>query len=666
MPSGRIGPLCLAFTLLPAPGWLWAQPAAGAGSRPLTRHERAEQAVARLTFGARPGEVERVQAMGVGAWIQEQLHPERIDDSALERQLSLYPAMEMSQRQRMADFPSAALLRAVAAGMVSAPSDPAEGAIYRNGLAMLEKREGRQPPKALAGDAGGELVNEDPGNRAGFAAQILALPPVERLARLEGLPPEQLRGFMRKLTGRQRLELTAGMTPRQRETALALVNPEGVVVRELLDTRLLTDLYSRRELQAVMTDFWLNHFNVYLKKGPFPAWYLADYGQTAIAPRALGRFEDLLVATAESPAMLFYLDNYSSIGPESPAAIRAREAPKARRRDLGLNENYARELMELQTLGVDGGYTQADVVAVAKVFTGWTIADPWQGGGFVFSPQRHQPGPKYVLGHTIAENGENEGLEVLHLLAANPATARHLSRELAVRFVGDDPPPALVARMTAAYLHSDGDIREVLATLFASPEFWSRKYYRSKVKTPEEFVLSAVRATGGEVRNSAPVLQAMDELGMPFYGCQTPNGYPWTGRSWLNAGDLLGRMNIALALASNRLGVLADFDDLMRIAGPDELSAAGKGARLAQALLEVEPNPQTRKAVLAQVEAEHSGAGLVVGEGMPAPGNLQPSAFRDRALEGSTDSSSPVPPPSDRQAALIAGLFLGSPDFQKR
>ena len=653
---GRIGPLCFAILFLTAPGRPRAhsQAVAGGPAGSLTGQERAEQAVARLSFGARPGEVARVQTMGVGNWIQEQLHPDRIDDSALESRLSLYPAMGMSSRRRMEDFPSAALLRAVEDGRLTPPTDPAEVAIYRNGLAALETRQGKQPLQGPAGDAGGAM------------AQIPALPPGERLARLEGLTPERLRGFLRGLNARQRSELTAGMTPRQRETALALVNPEMVVTGELLDSRLLTDLYSRRELAAVMTDFWLNHFNVYLKKGPFAAWYLVDYWQTAIAPRALGRFEDLLVATAESPAMLFYLDNQSSIGPDSPAAQRARQAPPGRRRELGLNENYARELMELQTLGVDGGYTQKDVIEVAKVFSGWTIADPRQGGGFLFVPQRHQPGPKYVLGREIAEQGQNEGLEVLHLLAASPATARHLSRELAQRFVGGDPPPKLVARMTATYLHTDGDIREVLGTLFASREFWSRKDYHSQVKTPEEFVLSAVRATGGEVRDPASVLHAMDELGMPFYGCQAPNGYPWTGAAWLNAGDLLSRMNIALELAANRLGVLVDFDEQMRIAGPDELSAAGKAARLEETLLEVAPGRRTRQAILAQAEAEQSGAAMADREDLSAPGSSRRFALPGSAFAGSAGSSSAVPAPADPQAAWIAGLLLGSPDFQKR
>ena len=196
-----------------------------------------------------------------------------------------------------------------------------------------------------------------------------------------------------------------------------------------------------------MTDFWLNHFNVYLKKGQFAPWYLVDYQQNVIAPRAMGKFEDLLVATAKSPAMLFYLDNHSSIGPHSLAAERARANPAAKSKDLGLNENYARELMELHTLGVDGGYTQKDVTEVAKVFTGWTIEEPRKGGGFTFNERRHEPGPKFVLGNTIQENGEQEGLEVLHQLATSPATAHHLSQQLAERFVSDTPPPALVDRM---------------------------------------------------------------------------------------------------------------------------------------------------------------------------------------------------------------------------
>src|ERR1700721_2359239 len=373
-----------------------------------------------------------------------------------------------------------------------------------------------------------------------------------------------------------------------------------------------------------MTDFWLNHFNVYLKEGPFAPRFLVDYEQNVIAPHAMGKFEDLLVATAKSPAMLFYLDNQTSVGPHSPTALRAQANPAAKNKDLGLNENYGRELMELHTLAVVGGYTQKDVTEVAKVFTGWTIEEPRMGAGFKFNERRHEPGPKVVMGQTIQESGEQEGMEVLHRLATSPATAHHLSQQLAERFVSDTPPPALVDRMAKAYLHSDGDIRQVLRTLFTSPEFWSREAYRAKVKTPEEFVLSAVRATGGEVNRPAIVLNAMGQLGMPFFGCQTPNGYSWAAGPWVNSGDLLSRINIALALASHKLGTATDLDALMTIKGPDAATAAQKEAKLEAVFLDGVLNPQARQTVLQQAnQLAATGPPGLPGSDLAKPGAKQ-------------------------------------------
>ncbi|HEV2276010.1 MAG TPA: DUF1800 domain-containing protein, partial [Acidobacteriaceae bacterium] len=416
-----------------------------------------------------------------------------------------------------------------------------------------------------------------------------------------------------------------------------------------------------------------NHFNVYLRKGPFAPWYLIDYERNAIAPNAMGKFEDLLVATAKSPAMLFYLDNQTSIGPDSLAATRARMNPNFKNRDIGLNENYARELMELHTLGVDGGYTQKDVTEVAKVFTGWTINEPGKDPGFTFNPRRHEPGPKYVLGRTIQENGEKEGLDVLHMLATSPATARHISQQLAVRFVSDNPPPALVDRMTKTYLATSGEIREVLRTMLDSPEFWSKDVYRAKVKTPEEFVVSAVRATGGEVVRPAALLNAMNQLGMPFYGCQTPNGYSWKAEAWVNTGDLLDRMNLSLALAAHRLGTMTDLDALLRMDGRNSTTSNPstvdqKEQDLEEILLNRALAPQMRNAVLQQLA---DGAGITPA-GFPAqpPANQPPGknagAARQAALVQMIDLAAPIPPPADKQTAVLAGLLLGSPEFQKR
>src|SRR5208337_3945791 len=293
----------------------------------------------------------------------------------------------------------------------------------------------------------------------------------------------------------------AGLSPDLKEAVGALENPERTTAEELFAQRLTRDIYANAQLQEVMTDFWLNHFNVYLRKNEQMPYYLVSFERDVIRPRALGKFEDLLEAVAHSPAMMLYLDNAESMGPDSPAAKRAKMAAARRpgankKADAGLNENYARELMELHTLGVNGGYTQADVTQVARVLTGWTVDRPQRGGDFKFEPNRHEPGEKRVLGKKIKEHGEQEGRELLHMLATRPATAQFLSRKLAVRFVSDDPPQSLVDRMAKSYLASGGDIPTVLSTLFHSPEFWAAGGFRAKVKTPLEYVVSAVRASG--------------------------------------------------------------------------------------------------------------------------------------------------------------------------
>lgn len=500
------------------------------------------------------------------------------------------------------------------------------------------------------------------------SAAIVNDPADQRWNTLVNMKPEQFRNFMKNLTPEERLQLTEGMSPQQKQTVFALINPTLMVDGELLQTRLLRDVYSKRQLQAVMIDFWLNHFNIYLRKGEVEPWYLADFERNAIEPNAMGKFEDLLVATAKSPAMLFYLDNQTSVGPDSPAVMRAKMNPNFSKQNLGINENYARELMELHTLGVNGGYTQKDVIEVAKVFTGWTIDEPRKGGGFMFNDRRHEPGPKYVLGTTIQENGEQEGLEVLHMLASSPATAHHLSYQLAERFVSDTPPPALVDRMAKTYLKTGGDIREVLRTMFTSPEFWSRDVYRAKVKTPEEFVISAVRATNGEVVRPALLLNAMNELGMPFYGFQTPNGYSWTANTWVNTGDLLDRMNISLALASNRLGTATDLDSLLKINDPATDTIAEKELGLENVLLSAPLAQQTRDTVLQQLgdgltpPPPQSFRAAAAGSG----GKNAPGLPKRAAAIQMIDFPAPIAPPEDKQAAMLAGLLLGSPDFQKK
>jgi uncharacterized protein (DUF1800 family) len=325
------------------------------------------------------------------------------------------------------------------------------------------------------------------------------------------------------------------------------------VQEEATQARLLQALESPRQLQEVMVDFWFNHFNVFAGKGRTRLW-VGSYDRDAIRPHTLGKFRDLLEATARHPAMLFYLDNWQNSAPKSPGA---------RGIFQGLNENYARELMELHTLGVDGGYTQQDVTNLAKILTGWGLS-PGQNqnrnrgdnSGFYFNSKRHDFSDKVFLGRTIKGSGEAEVEQALDILAKHPATARHISYELAQYFVSDNPPDTLVKKMQQRFLATDGDIREVLTTLFQSPEFWNRQNYNAKFKTPYQYVISAVRATGMEVDNVKPLANTLQKLGMPVFGCQTPDGYKNTEQAWLNPDSMTNRLSFATSLTSERLPLL--------------------------------------------------------------------------------------------------------------
>ena len=372
----------------------------------------------------------------------------------------------------------------------------------------------------------------------------------------------------------QRREAQQSGVPAPRPEQPGPMQGERRVIAELNQQKLLRAAYSERQLAEVMVDFWFNHFNVFAGKGQVRT-YITEYERDAIRPHAFGRFRDLLGAVAESPAMLFYLDNWQSAAPEEAATMtpvrgrvgqrgRARREPDMmqqrppQQRRRGLNENYARELMELHTLGVDGGYTQKDVQEVARAFTGWTILQPRQGGSFRFEPRVHDNGSKTVLGMQIAPGGgKKDGERVLDLLAKHPATARFIATKLARRFVSDDPPAAVVERAAKTFLETDGNIRDVVRTIVTSPEFFAPAAQRTKVKTPFEFVASALRATGAEAANPLPLVQSLREMGMPLYMCQPPTGYADRADAWVNTGALLNRMNFAVALASGRMrGVL--------------------------------------------------------------------------------------------------------------
>ncbi len=503
----------------------------------LTPRDSARHALNRLAYGPRPGEVDRVAAMGVMHWIDQQLDPTRLPDRVL------------AGREREFRILS---------------TDDAE-------LAQMvrEQRQERirRPQERDSGMMGPGNQGDQTGERLRIAAQLQQL----------------------------------------------------AVVRAVL---------SERQLQEVMSDFWLNHFNVYWAKGA-DRFYMASYVEQVIRPRVFGKFEDLLVATAQSPAMLFYLDNWESVAPgAAPPAVARGLVPDSMRRRLptGPNENYARELLELHTLGVDGGYTQQDVIEVARLLTGWSIARPAQGGHFQFNEWAHDYGAKTVRGVRYpAGHGMDEGLRLLHLLAMDPATMRHVSHQLCARFVTDDPPDGCVDDAVQAWRQTDGDMRAVVRAILRSPDFWAPQAFRAKVKTPLEFVVSAVRAVGGDPDSTPRLAQVVTQLGQPLFLEPSPAGYPESQQEWVNSGALLHRMNAAVALAAGRLpGVSVALDGLVpRSTDPDSLIEA--------------------------VDARLLGGGLLTAH------------TRDVLRHQLQDITNPA-----SARTLTVGLALGGPDFQRQ
>ena len=326
-----------------------------------------------------------------------------------------------------------------------------------------------------------------------------------------------------------------------------VIRQERRIFTEMSEAKLLRAVYSERQLEEVLVDFWFNHFNVFARKGQ-TGIYVGEYEREAIRPHVLGKFRALLGATAKSPAMLFYLDNWQSAAPNARAAASRPDQPRR-----GLNENYARELLELHTLGVDGGYTQQDIVNVARAFTGWTIGRP-DHAGFRFAPDMHDREAKTVLSETLKPGGGIEdGERVLDLLSRHPSTARHIAFKLAQRFVSDTPPLGLVERAAKTFQTSDGDLREVVRTIVTSPEFFDRSARLAKVKTPFEFVVSALRAAAADVREGQAVIRALADMGMPPYLCQPPTGYDDTADAWVSSGALVTRINFAVSLTRGEI-----------------------------------------------------------------------------------------------------------------
>ena len=502
-PRAALAILLVCLTLLPAvtPGSLLTA-APKSTAIPINADDRTiVHVLNRLGFGVMPGDVERVRRMGLDKYIDQQLRPETIADQAMTARLTQLDTLSLNSRELATDYfiPAQMAQRRAKQQAATQPSDTA-----------TDKRDAR--------------------------------------------------------------------TPQQ----MQVMQAQRQVFTDLSQQKILRAVYSERQLNEVLVDFWFNHFNVFAGKG-LTRNYLTEYERDAVRPHIFGKFRDLLAATAKSPAMLFYLDNWQSAAPEGARTAapnnrnrinpanprhplgRSGQIPRQRtvadlpanaqnRKPRGLNENYARELMELHTLGVDGGYSQKDVQEVARAFTGWTIANPRQGGGFVFDPRMHDDGEKVVLGHKIkAGGGQRDGEEVLEILASHPSTARFIATKLARRFVADEPPQSLVDRAAERFRQTKGDLREVVRAIVTSKEFFAPEVYRAKVKTPFEFVASAVRATEADSINAMPLVQTLRELGMPPYQCQPPTGYADKAEAWVNAGALLNRMNFAVALTEGRV-----------------------------------------------------------------------------------------------------------------
>src|SRR6266404_699057 len=614
----------------------------------LSPDEAILHALNRLAYGPRPGDVERVRQKGLAKWIEEQLNPGAIDDKTLEARLQNYPTLRLSTTKLIEEYPQ--------------PKQAAKLAGLTKEEFKAQQAEKRRADAAAETDAR-DLRVEQGKTAAGTDVEGLqqnAEGATEKQEMADAPSPmkmDQPRGKLAANGGGARNALGAG-DPNNVPRAIAddSKRPQRIVA-ELGMAKVTRATYSERQLQQVMDDFWFNHFNVFAGKGE-DRYYLTSYERDVIQPHTLGKFKDLLIATAKSPAMLFYLDNFLSADPKAAQRLAAERAMRQQRRrgrfggpwpsrpagnpqqgakknERGLNENYGRELMELHTLGVDGGYTQKDVTEVARCFTGWTLERPRQYPEFKFDERLHDPDPKYVLGKKIHAGGMKDGEQVIDLLVHHPSTAKFISTKLARRFASDNPPPSLVNRMAETFKSSDGDIRAVLKTMIWSPEFWSRDAYRAKIKTPFELVVSAARATGSDVDMPLPLVQWSGRIGEPLYQCQPPTGYADKAEAWVNTGALLNRLNYSLALAGNKMrGTRTDVTSLL---GMDS-SADAKVAldRAVQVFLGGQAGPTTVETLEKQLD-------------------------NPQVLQAKLDD-----PQKQVDLGVVAGLVLGAPEFQRR
>ena len=578
--------------------------------RRLSEEQQIIHVLNRLGFGARPGDVERVKSMGLTNYINQQLNPEKLNDTIAENKVKDLGVLTLTTAQLYEKYPQPGqLLRQLQArGML--PADLAEARENRtkNAEQAGQMKNNQQP---------GQMEPNTPPNQPRPQPNQPQLDPQN----------EKYRKVLQEYYQQN-----------------GLMQPQRIVA-ELQASRILRAVYSERQLQEVMVDFWTNHFNVFAGKGA-DRWLLPAYDRDTIRPNAMGKFSELLLATAQSPAMLFYLDNFQSVSPDANRGVGPMrrllnaQAQQQQQQRRGINENYARELMELHTLGVDGGYTQKDVQEVARCFTGWTIFQPRGGaaaanavmrgpeaarrnadamrrtaGTFFFNARVHDDGEKTVLGHKIpAGGGIKDGLTVLDLLAHHPSTAKFIATKLVRHFVSDTPPPALVDRVAAAFTKSDGDIRETLKAIFFSNEFNSTEAYRAKIKRPFELVVSAIRTLGADTNGGPGTHQWIARMGEPLYGFQTPNGYSDSAENWVNTGALLERMNFGLALASNRIP--GTRVDLAKLTAQDKSKLIDESLKL---LVGGDISASTRETLMKQIDEANASdttskvVGLILG-----------------------------------------------------
>jgi uncharacterized protein (DUF1800 family) len=643
----------------------------GGKPKALTADQKILHVLNRLGFGARPGDVEKVKSIGLDKYIEQQLNPSAIADPVGEAKVKNIEIFNMTTAEVFAKYPNpGALLRRLEGGR-------------RNQAANAQN------------NAQNNTQNND------------------------------------QMSEKDREERQAKLRELYREYDL---RPANQLLPQITANRVLRAVYSEKQLQEAMVDFWANHFNVYAGKAAV-RWYIPSYERDVLRKNALGNFKDLVTGTAQHPAMLFFLDNFESISPNAQMnnnrgnnrannrlqqAIRsgnltpqmrerikrqrnltdeqldqfikqrqANQRNQQQRQRRGINENYARELMELHTLGVDGGYTQQDIVEVAKAFTGWTIVDPRgyrraaadaingtedrrlnrlqrqmglpddiESGEFYFNERWHEAGVKNVLGQKVSEGGVKDGLKVIDILVNHPSTAKFIARKLAVKFVSDNPSEALVGRVAKAFQDSKGDIKTTLRALFTDKEFFAPENYRAKIKTPFELAVSAIRTIGAETNASPAVVAMLQKLGEVPYGYQAPTGYPDTAEDWVNAGALLERLNFSVALASNRIP--GTKVDLKRFEGGDKSTILDKTLAV---VLAGDVSPTTKATLVKQIEqplpevkAPEEEADELEVSNMRGQGQGNRMNRRARLLA----------PSGNPEVFKIVSLVLGTPEFQRQ